>query len=131
MRQRVFFRAGSIIKNCSLSCIHEVENERDSRDRSRRTASSLYSTYPGHWTLLYKGQGVLRLLCLSWLDCYNPFEEEDDALTNIGAVISNPLQLVSNPEPVGHTLENERVLLQCSRSIDTGEHSHQVMANEM
>jgi hypothetical protein len=39
------------------------------------------------------------------------FEKEDDALANSGAMISNAFEVVRDPEPVGHTLHDARILL--------------------
>jgi hypothetical protein len=39
------------------------------------------------------------------------FQVEDDALTHIGAMISNAFEIVRDPEPVGHTLHDARILL--------------------
>ena len=52
-----------------------------------------------------------ELLYIGWQEHQNAIEEEDDALANIGAVISNPFQFMSDPEPIRHTLNNEWIFI--------------------
>lgn len=52
------------------------------------------------------------------------FQVEDDSLTNIGAMISNAFEIVRDPEPLGHMLHDERILLQCRNHVDVGQHHH-------
>ena len=59
------------------------------------------------------------------------YQVEDDSLTNIGAMISNAFEIVRDPEPVGHTLHDARILLQCRNGVDVGQHRHDVLANQM
>ena len=35
------------------------------------------------------------------------YEKENHALTNIGAMISHPLQVMSHPKPTGHALHEQ------------------------
>ena len=59
------------------------------------------------------------------------FQVEDDALTNIGAMISNAFEIVRDPEPVGHTLHDACILLQCRNGVDIVQHRHDVLADQV
>ena len=100
-------------------CFALASEKAKGRPRWRVHPNRNFSLFERYWPLRsvlwihssFTGVGLKqRLRCPGWLDRRKPFEDEDDALTNIGAVISDPFELVRDPEPVRHALDNERVL---------------------
>src|SRR5215472_9671167 len=72
--------------------------------------------------------------CLSlrrWRNVSLPFYNEDNALADIGAMITNALQFVSNPEHVCQTLQNPRIDLQGRYSTSPFQHLHQIVSHHV
>src|SRR5258705_11918643 len=86
---------------------------------------------PGAYRAPIEGQGARHHRCkedghllLCTFDTCLTFDNEDDTLTNVAAMIGDPFKLMGNPEQVRGALQNESIALKGGNSTSAGHQSH-------